>query len=167
MAELFHHYLQLPVLKFNVPKGDPFVEFRDRLEEGIREHRHFIVDRLHLSNFAYNGILGGSVLTPDEWIALDVLLAAEKTFLYWMLDTPHAIEERLRLREGRFDQAEQLNRSSLAAIHLRFQKGFDQSLCFVKGSFMLPQFVNEDGIVSQQFLDNLRVIKATMAGMTY
>jgi len=151
-------------VKFNVPGEDPYHEFKERLEAAIAEHQHFIVDRLHLSNFAYFGRLGGGVLIPGDWTKIDKLLWTNKAFLYWMLDTPQAIEARLKVREGRNDQAEQLNRESLGSIHNRFQRAYDMSSIEPKGSFMLPQFY--DDFVTPQFRHNVLLMKACMAGMT-
>jgi thymidylate kinase len=164
LANLLQHHLNVPIIKFNVPGHDPYSEFKERVEAAVQEHGHFIVDRLHLSNVAYGGRLGGGVLTPTEWTKIDKFLCEQKAFLYWMLDTPQAIEERLKERTGRADGAQTMEREQIGLIHTRFQKAFDLSAIDPKGSFMLPQFY--DDFVTPQFRQNVLLMKSCMAGMT-
>ena len=166
LATAFSERLQIPVVKFNVPGPDPYTEFSERLQAAVADVRHFIVDRLHLSNYAYNGWLGGGVLNPVEWAKIDQLISEQTAVLYWMVDTPHAIEQRLMERQGRNDGAERLDRGWLATIHDRFEEAYRRSTILNKGSFMLPQFI-QDEQPTAQFLENLRVLRMLIAGMAY
>jgi thymidylate kinase len=167
LAENLRQHLEIPVIKFSVPGDDVYGEFRERLTGAMTHNRHFIIDRLHLSNYAYNGRQGGSVLVENEWNVIDQMIAKEPSFLYWMLDTPHAIEARLRLREGREDGAEAFDRGVLAEIHNRFRQGFVNSAITNKGSYTLRQFVGEDGLVTAHFSEHLRLHRAVMAGVAF
>jgi thymidylate kinase len=166
LAKAFSERLEIPVVKFNVPGTDPYQEFSERLQTAVAEHRHFIVDRLHLSNYAYNGWLGGGVLNPQEWGKIDQFLSEQTAVLYWMVDTPHAIEQRLTERQDRNDGAERLDRSWLATIHDRFQEAFRRSMIPNKGSFMLTQFILNDQPM-QQLDKNLQLLRALIAGIAY
>lgn len=166
LAENLRSHLEIPVLKFDVPGDDVYGEFRSRLQWGIDHNTHFIIDRLHLSNIAYNGELGGSVLVGNEWNMIDQMVANQKALLYWMVDSPQAIKKRIALRQGRSDGAEKLDRNKIAAMHNRFAEAFQRSQIPNKGSFTLPQFV-EDGQPTEQFYQNLKVIKAVMAGVAF
>ena len=164
MAENFSRELKIPVVKFNVHGPEPYREFIDQLHSVGQKEKHFIVDRMHLSNYAYDGCLGGGVMTPSEWEILDSVLNGWRCYLYWMVDTPHAIEERMKLRTGRTDGAETMPRGQIGMIHNRFQTAYSRSIIEKKGSFTLPQFV-DDGYTTRQFKDQLRILKMEMAGI--
>lgn len=166
LAQNLSNSLQIPIVKFDVPGPDPYFEFTGRLQEAMRASRHFIIDRLHLSNFAYNGILGGGVLSSDEWDKVDQILGKESTLLYWMVDTPQAIQARLQAGASREDGAETLDRAWLAMMHGRFDSAFRRTSIRNKGSFTLPQFV-EDGKTTPKFEEHLHLLRAVMAGVAY
>jgi thymidylate kinase len=166
LAERFQEHLGLPIVKFNVPGPDPFTEFSEQLRLAWQQHRHFIIDRLHLSNSAYNGCLGGGVLDPYQWSEIDRMIAEGDGVLYWMVDTPHAIEARLKERSGREDGAETLDRAQIGEIMHRFDRAYAQSQIRNKGSYTLPQFY-DDGYATKQLRDHVLLLKGIMAGVCF
>jgi thymidylate kinase len=166
LAQKFQEHLKLPIVKFDVPGPHPFTEFTERLNLALQEHRHFIIDRLHLSNYAYNGCLGGGVLDIYQWDKIDRMIEEAQGVLYWMVDTPHAIEARLKERSGRQDGAETMDRRQIGAIMQRFDQAYTQSQIRNKGSYTLPQFY-DDGYATKQLRDHVLLLKGIMAGVCF
>ena len=102
----------------------------------------FIIDRCHLSNWAYRGLLGGGILTLDEWTTLDEQLRRLKTWLFLLVDDPFAIEARLQQREDKGDGANLLHRHTLAHIQQRFIEASAMSRIEPKGHFTLMQLLD-------------------------
>lgn len=141
----------LPILKFNVPPEAAYAHFRDGLIARFKANPHFIIDRCHLSNAAYQGMLGGGVMNASEYLRIDNLLREMGAWLFLMVDEPALIAERLLLRTGRQDQAETLVRHQIGDIQNRFVALFDRSSIEQKGSFTLPQYLTAEGDQTEQF----------------
>jgi thymidylate kinase len=163
LAQKFQEHLDLPIVKFNVPGPDPYQEFSEQLRLAGQQHQHFIIDRLHLSNYAYNGCLGGGVLDIYQWDKIDRMIEEAQGVLYWMVDTPHAIEARLKERSGREDGAETMDRGQIGEIMQRFDRAYTQSQIRNKGSYTLPQFYH-DGELTDKFRDHIVILKWVMVG---
>lgn len=147
LAKQFSEDLNWPILKFNVPPESAYEHFSLRIglmtDAGLEEG-HFIIDRCHLSNWAYCGMLGGGVLDGSEWNRVDDLLRRHKTWLFLLVDDPFAIEARLQQREGREDGANSLKRHELASLQQRFTEAMAMSRIEVKGQFTLMQLLDPE-----------------------
>lgn len=140
LAQALATDLNLTYLRFGVPpEGDLLCHFRDEIEERRKLGRGVVVDRMHLSNYAYNGELGGPVLTAAEWSVMDAYVARRRGYLLLMTDTPFNIETRLR-QEGD-SEASGLTREDIGRIARRFNVAFNASSIPNKGTYCLPHLI--------------------------
>lgn len=162
LATTLSEAVGVPILKFNVPPADAYSHFQDGLIRQFKESPHFIIDRCHLSNAAYQGMLGGGVMSGVQCGMIDNLLHQMGAWLFLMLDEPALIAERLLQRTGRQDQAEMLTRHQLGDLQNRFIDLFDVSRIEQKGSFTLPQFLTDEGFYTTQFEQIAEQMRAAM-----
>ena len=152
LAKALAEDLELPILKFGVPPElGVYDYFMDHLKNF--EGSSVIVDRLHLSNYAYNGQLGGDVLLAEEWSLIDNYVARHDGHLFLLVDTPFAVEQRLRA-EGP-SEASELKREQIGLLCSRFNASFAASSIRVKGSYLLPQLVEPGSEVRRPRLQAL------------
>lgn len=168
MAKQFAYYLgspetgDLPILKFNVPDGDPHEYFRETLIFQYKKSPHFVIDRCIYSNYAYNSCQGGGVLEPGQFWRLDLMLKQMGAWLFLMVDNPIAIHDRLQQERQRHAYgAESLTRRQIGDIQNRFFEVLNWSHLETKGSFRLPQFV-QDGRPTGQFFHLIEKMKEAM-----
>lgn len=161
LAQALAADLELPHLHFGVP---PTLDAADHFLTGLRAHAGgAVVDRLHLSNYAYNGVLGGGVLLAEEWAALDSYLARRWSWLLLLVDHPFRIEERLR-QEGP-SEASGLTRPQLGTICGRFNAAFSASNIPHKGMYQLPQFIGPvSGERTEQYQSLVASLRERLGG---
>lgn len=145
LAAAIGEALDLPILKFNVPPPDAYRHFRDGLLEQYRRSRHFIIDRAHLSNYAYNGCLGGGVLSDRELGKFDHFMSVMECRLFLMGDAVEAVEARMRRRVDKGDGAETMTADKIAAVQVRFLDVYTMSRIDMKSIHRLPDFISADG----------------------
>lgn len=160
LANRFSKELDIPIQHFGIPPVDGvFDYFYRELDIGITMNRHLILDRFHLSNHAYNGKLGGGVLSLPEWLRLDEILSRFETWLILMVDDPFLIHSRLQEGAARPDGAQSLSRDEVGNIQNRFSDALRMSAIEVKGSYQYRQFVDMEGTDTPQmewFLGKMR-----------
>lgn len=140
--------LAIPYYHFNAPPVEgTFEHFYGLLRDVIAETPNMVIDRFHLSNWAYNGRFGGGVLTCREWRQLDDLLVEQEAYLALMVDSVFAIEERLQVRGDPF--AALIDRAMLAAVQTRFQDLLACTRIADNGSYRLPQLYNGTAFTEQ------------------
>lgn len=144
LAKQFSEDLNWPILKFNVPPYEAFDYFWDEICHWGCEEDNFIIDRCHLSNWAYENLLEGGVLSLDDWTVIDQTLKKMNTWLFLLVDDPFAIEARLQQREDKGDGANQLHRHVLAQIQQRFIEASGMSRIEQKGHFTLMQLLDPE-----------------------
>ncbi len=137
--------LGLPILKFNVPPEAAHAHFRDRLLDQYRCSRHFVIDRAHLSNYAYNGQLGGGVLSDQEWHRFDGFVSMLDSRLFLMIDCDTKIHLRLQTRADKGDGAETLTLPQVADLQRRFVDSYITSRINMQSIHRLPDFIAADG----------------------
>ena len=140
LARALARDLDLPLARFGVPPAIGVLQHFLTKIEVQRSGRGLVVDRLHLSNYAYNGRLGGGVLTAEEWSAVDGYLARRWSGLLLLVDSPFAIERRLR-QEGP-SEASGLTREQIGATCGRLSAAFAASNIPHKRSLRLPNFLD-------------------------
>jgi thymidylate kinase len=166
LAKAFSETLQIPILKFNVPPVEAYAYFRDGILTQVKASPHFIIDRCHLSNYAYRGTLGGGTMKMVTVGMIDNLLHELNAWLFLMMDSPNLIAERLTLRTGRSDQAENLTTQQIGDIQNRFIDCFNLSRIEVKAQYALPLFIDE-GHKTDQFYRMVAQMRATIDEQTY
>lgn len=140
LARALARDLDLPLARFGVPPTAGVLQHFLTEIEVQRSGRGLVVDRLHLSNYAYAGRLGGGVLTAEEWSAIDAYLARRFSALLLLVDSPFAIERRLR-QEGP-SEASGMTREQIGATCGRFSAAFAASNVPHKRSLRLPDFLD-------------------------
>lgn len=111
---------------FGVPdRVDPYDFFMEKLTD---VQGNLIIDRLHWSNAAYNGCLGGPVLVDFDWWRIDHWIAEQPSVAVLLVDDPHAICQRLQQEETE-TPARRLFVSprEVAVVQSRFYQCFDRS----------------------------------------
>jgi thymidylate kinase len=161
LATRLSHDMEIPCIHFAVPPENVYEHFVTRLWETMSSSQHLVVDRLHLSNFAYDGIHGGGVLSPTEWFEVDRLVADSGGWLLMLVDNPYSIVQRMR-QEGDFS----LTPYQIGDIQNRFSRAFERSQIEPKGMFELPLLLNEHGDKTNMYaelvnkmLDSTRLYK--------
>jgi len=140
LATRLSHDMEIPALHFGVPPDDVYSHFVNSLWDVMQQSRNFIVDRLHLSNRAYNGVHGGGVLSPSEWFEIDRLVADSGGWLLMLVDNPYGVVQRMR-EEGDF----RLTPHQIGDIQNQFNRGFEYSIVEPKGVFELPLLLTKEG----------------------
>ncbi len=161
LAKAFSEELNLSILKFNVPPPEAYEHFRSGIYKQVKQSPHFIIDRCHLSNYAYRGTLGGGTMDMLQVGMIDNLLFELKAWLFLMIDSPSLIAERLALRTGRNDQAESLTRQQIGNIQNRFEDAFNLSRIEVKARYSLPLYIDE-GRKTDQYYRMVAQMRATI-----
>lgn len=156
LARMLSQDLKWPILHFGVPPSEGVCQhFLAEIETEVSRHPHLIVDRFHLSNLAFHGILGGGVLQPAEAVKLDNYLARLGTWLMLMVDDPFAIEKRLQQFGERGDGAHSLDRALLTEIQKEFEKLMQFSEIARKATYSLSLYVNERGAATEEYFQLL------------
>jgi thymidylate kinase len=150
LAQVFSKELDIPVVHFGIPPTEDIYDwFFYQFDLAVTKNRHLIIDRFHLSNFAYRDAVGGGVLTNAEWFKLDEMLASFDTCLLLLCDDPFCIQDRLQKREKQ-DRANQMDRWQIGEIQQRFFEAMRMSQIDSKGSYQFSQFINcEEGYMPQ------------------
>lgn len=138
-----------PIVKFGIPEGDVFGYFFTRPDDALADHPNLILDRYHLSNYAYQNTPGGEVLGDgtlwgEGMRAMEGYLIQENAFLIWLVDDIDSIENRLRLTEHRDDPAATLTREQLVRIQDRFGRAYEESGITRKLTCSLRNLIAED-----------------------
>lgn len=159
LAHSLSQTLDIPILHFGVPPSDPtqLMEFfLTPIQEALKTHEHFVIDRYHLSNEAYQETFGCAVLPAADWFWLDAWIESLGTFLFMLVDNPRAIYERVQA-EGK----DQLTMQEIGEILNRFNESYGRSQITPKGSFKLTQLIN-NGRPTVQWVQTLRAISEEM-----
>lgn len=151
LARALARDLDLPLAHFGVPPATGVLQHFLTEVEVQRSARGLVVDRLHLSNYAYDGRLGGGVLTAEEWSAVDSYLARRWSHLLLLVDSPFEIECRLRA-EGP-SEASGLTREQIGTTCSRFNAAFAASNVPHKRSLRLSDFLDP---ATEESTDNYR-----------
>lgn len=147
-------------IHFGVP------DLPDAYEFFIQELREIqgedvIVNRLHWSNHAYNGILGGPVLTDFDFWRIDAWIAQQLCVALLLVDEPHAIFD--RLNEERLAAPDRPCLSSpreIGEVQTRFHRCFERSAIGLKWSLGLDQLLGvEDGESTETYGRLLRLLR--------
>lgn len=125
------------------PDGEVYWHFFSQLKDWERTcWGGFIVDRCYMSNGVYAGCLGGGLLQPEEYTSLDQMFANWNALLLLMVDSPLEIWK--RVQQEKDPLTDHLSVQNLAGLQHRFQLAFDCSTIVWKGSYTLPQLVENE-----------------------
>lgn len=150
LAQLFAARTGLEIVKFGIaPADDPFGYFAAGIDQAALRSHHFIIDRCHLSNYAYQQEQQSGVMSIRDWSRIDQRLARLDTWLFLMTDDVFQIERRMQERK-KGDGADGWNRERIARVQERFEDGFQMTDLEPKGQFSLGLFLL-DGIITDQF----------------
>lgn len=152
-AEIFH--VGAP------PKDDPFGWYLEGVNAAYDRSHSLILDRFHLSNYVYRDMFSGGIMSMQQFLQLDKMLAQMDAWLFLMVDDPFAIEERVRGRAREGDPGLTLSRQQFGELQQRFFEAFDLSRIANKGSFRFNQFIEHNGAWSEQFNDIISTLKET------
>lgn len=129
-------------IHFGVPDlPDAYEFFTQELREIQGED--VIIDRLHWSNHAYNGVFGGPVLTDFDFWRIDSWLSQQPCVTLLLVDEPHSIFN--RLEEERLaapDRPSLASPREIGEVQTRFQRCFERSAIGLKWSFGLDQLLS-------------------------
>lgn len=151
IAKLFADRTGLELVKFGIaPKDNPFRYFASTIINAAARNENFIVDRCHLSNYAYQSMQESGVMEIPYWQQIDKELERLNGWLFLMTDDVFKIEQRMQARK-KGDGADGWSRQRIALVQRRFEEAFDMSRLEPRGQFSLPLFLLPDGQTTQQF----------------
>ena len=155
LAKLFSDRTGLEIVKFGVaPKQNPFRYFAANILQAAQRNENFIIDRCHLSNYAYQEMQDSGVMAIPYWQMIDKELARLHAWLFLLTDDVFQIEQRMQERR-KGDGADGWDRPRIALVQRRFEEAFEMSRLEPRGQFSLPLFISADGQPTPQFEDVL------------
>jgi thymidylate kinase len=90
-------------VKCSQPKGDPFEEYMEIIEEIKRTGKDTIIDRFHIGEFVWGPLYrGGSLLNIKHLDIIDKLLIENETYLFYCYDDIENIVERFDKEKEEF-----------------------------------------------------------------
>lgn len=150
LAKLFAERTGLEIVKFGVPPAEnAFGYFASGIMEAAARNESFIIDRCHLSNYAYGTRQGGTLLPVPYWQKLDQELCRLNGWLFLMTDNVFQIERRMKKRQ-KGDGADGWDRETIAAVQRRFEEAFEMTKLEPKGQFSLSLFLDAEGRPTSQ-----------------
>ncbi len=138
---------------------DAYEFFTQELRE--IEGENVIIDRLHWSNFAYQNLFGGSVLTDFDHWRIDAWVAQQPCVAILLVDEPHAIYDRLQQEQFATPVRHVLaSPRQIGEVQNRFRVAFERSGIGNKWSFGLDQLLSmEDGAVTETYERLLKLLR--------
>lgn len=138
---------------------DAYEFFTQELRE--IEGEDVIIDRLHWSNFAYQSLFGGSVLTDFDHYRIDAWLANQPCVAILLVGEPHAIYDRIREERVVVPVRHVLaSPRQIGEVQNRFRIAFERSSIGAKWSFGLDQIMDSaSGTVTEVYARLLGLLK--------